>query len=248
MLSCRPVAPFKISCISSDCESMKRTRVKTKTGCSTCRSRRKKCDESKPVCGACVRLKLHCDWIYVPRNAQRKKILLDEHDPFVPADEFTSTLDSYGSSEGSSSPAIPLAAVVHCSPLRMRPSEGHLLHVDKRYHPRHILPKYLESFVTPMARSQYKRPDPWLGIIMSQPWSRDAIMAFGASWLSLSDRSYMLPCSQFYASAIEGLQTHLRKGEVTADNIETGLIASYFLGLFEVSESSSLLRVFELIL
>ena len=41
----------------------KRKRVfsnRTKTGCLTCRSRKKKCDESKPACDNCVRGGFHC--------------------------------------------------------------------------------------------------------------------------------------------------------------------------------------------
>lgn len=36
--------------------------VRSHKGCKRCRERRKKCDEDRPVCGACVRLKLPCSW------------------------------------------------------------------------------------------------------------------------------------------------------------------------------------------
>lgn len=39
-----------------------RLRMKSRTGCATCRRRRKKCDEKRPVCDACLRLTLHCSW------------------------------------------------------------------------------------------------------------------------------------------------------------------------------------------
>src|SRR5262249_28194218 len=35
-------------------------RLRTKTGCLKCLQRRKKCDEAKPVCGACQRLHIQC--------------------------------------------------------------------------------------------------------------------------------------------------------------------------------------------
>jgi hypothetical protein len=37
-------------------------RLKTKSGCLTCRRRRKKCDESKPTCIGCKRNGLNCTW------------------------------------------------------------------------------------------------------------------------------------------------------------------------------------------
>lgn len=40
--------------------------IRTKTGCLTCRSRKKKCDEAKPCCTACRRGGLNCIW---PREA-----------------------------------------------------------------------------------------------------------------------------------------------------------------------------------
>ena len=35
---------------------------RTKTGCRTCRNRKKKCDEAKPECGNCTRGRLLCQW------------------------------------------------------------------------------------------------------------------------------------------------------------------------------------------
>ncbi|KAJ4256853.1 hypothetical protein NW762_008949 [Fusarium torreyae] len=36
--------------------------LRVKTGCFTCRNRKKKCDESRPICAACLRNKLPCKW------------------------------------------------------------------------------------------------------------------------------------------------------------------------------------------
>ncbi|KAL2821196.1 fungal-specific transcription factor domain-containing protein [Aspergillus granulosus] len=36
--------------------------VRVRTGCYTCRRRKKKCNESKPICGGCARNKLPCTW------------------------------------------------------------------------------------------------------------------------------------------------------------------------------------------
>lgn len=43
---------------------------RTRTGCLTCRQRRKKCDENKPTCFACIRNKLPCRWA-------QKKVAVD---------------------------------------------------------------------------------------------------------------------------------------------------------------------------
>lgn len=36
--------------------------ARSQKGCTRCRERRKKCDEERPICGACVRLNLPCFW------------------------------------------------------------------------------------------------------------------------------------------------------------------------------------------
>ncbi|EEU46783.1 uncharacterized protein NECHADRAFT_103670 [Fusarium vanettenii 77-13-4] len=36
--------------------------IRSRTGCFTCRRRKKKCDEKKPVCSGCKRNKLECHW------------------------------------------------------------------------------------------------------------------------------------------------------------------------------------------
>ncbi|KAF5670528.1 C6 transcription factor [Fusarium heterosporum] len=36
--------------------------IRSRTGCFTCRKRKKKCDESKPICSGCKRNKLECVW------------------------------------------------------------------------------------------------------------------------------------------------------------------------------------------
>ncbi|KAJ5267500.1 acetyltransferase [Penicillium angulare] len=43
---------------------------RTKTGCSTCRRRKKKCDEHKPSCSACVRGGYRCEGYQTPRNVR----------------------------------------------------------------------------------------------------------------------------------------------------------------------------------
>lgn len=41
---------------------MSRKFPRTRTGCLTCRRRKKKCDETKPKCEACTRNKIDCEW------------------------------------------------------------------------------------------------------------------------------------------------------------------------------------------
>ncbi|KAK5146951.1 hypothetical protein LTR04_000939 [Oleoguttula sp. CCFEE 6159] len=44
-----------------DPEQKKQSRKRTKTGCLTCRKRRIKCGEERPICGNCIKSKRHCE-------------------------------------------------------------------------------------------------------------------------------------------------------------------------------------------
>lgn len=44
--------------------------VRVRTGCWTCRRRKKKCDEARPKCGGCTRNKLSCSW---PRRVPNRQ-------------------------------------------------------------------------------------------------------------------------------------------------------------------------------
>lgn len=67
---------------------MRRERLKSTTGCTTCRSKKKKCDEKRPRCSLCERLQSRC--LYVASksagNLQRKH---EAHDIRMPHCEST---------------------------------------------------------------------------------------------------------------------------------------------------------------
>ena len=51
--------------------------VRVRTGCWTCRRRKKKCDEARPKCGGCTRNRLSCSWPRNVPNRQAGEILND---------------------------------------------------------------------------------------------------------------------------------------------------------------------------
>lgn len=59
---------------------------KSRNGCSTCKKRRVKCDEQKPMCGICCRMKLTCGYLEEPedRPAQKKAKVEEPTTPPVP--------------------------------------------------------------------------------------------------------------------------------------------------------------------
>ncbi|KAM0549527.1 hypothetical protein ACHAPJ_009343 [Fusarium lateritium] len=99
--------------------------LRVKTGCFTCRNRKKKCDESRPICAACLRNKLPCKW---PTT----------HDQFLPTHDSNDTIevaqsgqsperDSQQASSSPSEPGIDLendATSIGSPPSERRDSRG----------------------------------------------------------------------------------------------------------------------------
>jgi Fungal Zn(2)-Cys(6) binuclear cluster domain len=48
---------------------------RSKTGCWTCRTRKVKCDEGRPICGQCTRLEYTCDSVSLRRPTKLNSVL-----------------------------------------------------------------------------------------------------------------------------------------------------------------------------
>jgi hypothetical protein len=56
------------------------TAARTRTGCQTCRERRKGCDNARPVCGACKRLTLKCSFDIPLKWAATRKPFVEQNE------------------------------------------------------------------------------------------------------------------------------------------------------------------------
>lgn len=65
--------------------------LKSRSGCSTCKKRRVKCDETKPLCNNCVRMKLVCGYIENQENQNDHKRPKLEQDLYSSVQETTPT-------------------------------------------------------------------------------------------------------------------------------------------------------------
>lgn len=63
-------SPDTKAALSDDLSGDLKPKARSRMGCFTCRKRKKRCDEGKPVCQACVRLKLDCEY---PLPGQERK-------------------------------------------------------------------------------------------------------------------------------------------------------------------------------
>ncbi|WPH01583.1 Hypothetical protein R9X50_00443100 [Acrodontium crateriforme] len=77
--SSAPRRPELESSPSDEVDVKGRNGPRSRAGCFTCRTKKVKCDEEKPTCRRCIRLKMFCD--YAPRARRRRTV----HRPHNPA-------------------------------------------------------------------------------------------------------------------------------------------------------------------
>lgn len=99
---------------------------RSRTGCLTCRRRRKRCDNRQPHCANCTRLNLACEW-------QPRRKLIEEPSPAITTQ---------------TSP-IPVTRIIH-SPLRLWDA----LPSDEADERSHLLQYYIEAFVPSVSVAQ----------------------------------------------------------------------------------------------
>lgn len=60
---------------------MRRLQLRSRSGCSRCRERRRKCDERRPICGECLRLGFKCHWqVSISRTGKDRKLVDNDVD------------------------------------------------------------------------------------------------------------------------------------------------------------------------
>ncbi|KAI2786869.1 hypothetical protein POX_g09265 [Penicillium oxalicum] len=83
--------------------------VRVRTGCWSCRRRKKKCDETRPICAGCRRNDLQCEW---PLNACERRVSSPAHGALGPfsTDRRTSYAGSIEDLNGMQLPVSPMSA------------------------------------------------------------------------------------------------------------------------------------------
>ncbi|KAK2050040.1 hypothetical protein LZ31DRAFT_487715 [Colletotrichum somersetense] len=164
-----------------------------KTGCLTCRYRRKKCVENTfPTCGSCARLNLKC-----VRSSTRDVVpttWVGQKQPFKQT-EPTST----ASNVPESSSSFPL-----CSPT---PTGDHAEPPQKRQVMRYYI-TVLCHYLT--ASEQFNSfLSAFLPMAMESNVLYDALVAFASGHLSLSNKSYRVTALKAHSTAISNFATAL---------------------------------------
>lgn len=211
-------------------------RLRTKTGCLTCRDRRKKCDERWPICSGCDRNLLTCCWrrgVTSPHSGsgQHRSTSVTQRPPKNQTTGFSdkednSAVESATNSAASLPNLLPLTTVTARSPA-LRNTTDHNLFA-------YCIDKLLPLMARPYVHPEYKRFPYHLTIALHQPIVMDVLLASAAMHLSEGNPHRELQAFKYYSSAIHMLLQKIAGREVDGTE-DWVLLVAMILCLFEVS-------------
>ena len=187
-------------------------RLRVKTGCQTCLKRRKKCDETRPVCSSCNRLHLSC--------AYRNAIL-------VPDSTTTSESDTTSSTRSETTPdPLPLIASLSIQPEGLRTQrDWNIFH--------YCSTKYMRVVTSPEAPDRYRDLSFVFAVGFDKPWVIHAALAPAALHASFSSLISREDAVLYTQSALKGLRQSLLPARPATLRRDPCLTTSLFLGVFE---------------
>ncbi|KIW89463.1 uncharacterized protein Z519_09619 [Cladophialophora bantiana CBS 173.52] len=194
-------------------------RLRTKTGCYTCRARRKKCDEAHPICGACRRLEIQCIYreLTSPTTASRT--------PPIPSPRARSSTVAENPVDVSSTvPTLHRSLSQKHSGLRTERDWNVFNYCSTRY---------IRLLTSPEATAEFRDVSFVFAIGFDAPWvmhSALAPAALHASFASLIPKEDAMLYTQ---SALQGFQQALQPTTCRSFPRDAFLAASLFLGVFE---------------
>lgn len=203
--------------------------LKSRKGCLRCRLRRKKCGEEHPVCQNCRRNNMNCIWPGLDDD-----IIIH----FLPSNQRLASLSvSLRSHSEVCNYVVSSVSQGYLTYPRLSPDPGYppLRNVTE-----HRLIETLVGFLTMLMAPQIQPSKPdhrhVFGAALKEPWIRDTLLAFSAFVSSARDESLRTIAYRYYSSSIQQVQQRIGD-QIDATRREELLIATLFLGMFEVKAS-----------
>ncbi|KAL6913665.1 hypothetical protein ACHAPO_003403 [Fusarium lateritium] len=197
----------------------RRNHPRSKNGCMTCRSKRKKCDEAKPICGGCVRTRQECVWP-TPNG--------DQGDG-QPGSHTEGVLESHFSQLNSSACMVRAVSedTTSTPSIRIAPTYGNLAYLSDNSKP--LYQQYLDITADMLTRGPSECGNPFVNYLLPLASNNelilDCILAIGGAHLLINNsrvRGLEVATRGHYAKVLAGLQTLISYeiGQVTPGMIQ----------------------------
>ncbi|KAH7178986.1 fungal-specific transcription factor domain-containing protein [Fusarium flagelliforme] len=187
----------------------RRNHPRSKNGCLTCRSKRKKCDEVRPICTGCTRSNLECTWPTLDKIQAEEQLSsqidggLNVNDPNQRLIDTVATL-SAGLMVSQGATTAPLA-------MRVAPTYGNLAYLSDSSRP--LYQQYLDFTAEQLTRGPSEDGNPFMNYLLPLAASNelvlDCILAIGGAHLTVNspmDRGLEVATRGHYAKVLAGLQ------------------------------------------
>lgn len=179
--------------------------TRARSGCLTCRFRRKKCDEQRPVCKGCERNRLLCSWPTEFQSPAKMNPLVSptgRKTCRAPTPEHDAISSPCGSTKNSSGDILPLVDIYMS--LEDLPS----LRQDEKE--RSLLQHYVDSTAYYLTVGTSIAPNPFLTLVLPLAYQNNdilhVVLALGGSHLSFTNPSYTVLAKSHYAVALRGVK------------------------------------------
>ncbi|EXJ60026.1 hypothetical protein A1O7_04175 [Cladophialophora yegresii CBS 114405] len=213
-----------------------RPRLRTKTGCLTCKNRRKKCDEERPACHRCRYSGYTCQW---PTTDD----LIDRRYSSHPARrKSTSPAPSTATAESNDTQQLSISrkdqysdnSVTDATVSRSSEAAAHqlLCHDLESVLARHFVDRYYALLLLPSCHPEYYHG--WINeiqeLMLQHKCLRSSVLACAASHLHFVDASPQMQelSLTYYSAAIRGLSEVLARASSQLEN-HNGLLMSIIL-------------------
>lgn len=227
----------------------RRNHPRSKNGCLTCRSKRKKCDEVRPICTGCIRSNLECTWPTPDKSQAEEQLssqidgVLNVNDPNQRLIDTVATL-SAGLMFSQGGTTAPL-------PIRVAPTYGNLAYLSDSSRP--LYQQYLDFTAEQLTRGPSEDGNPFVNYLLPLAASNelvlDCVLAIGGAHLTVNDptdRGLEVATRGHYAKILAGLQkllayetNHLATGMIdgtTSTRSSQILLILQLLCFYEVSQ------------
>ncbi|PGH26847.1 hypothetical protein AJ80_01428 [Polytolypa hystricis UAMH7299] len=235
---------------------MLRPRLRTKTGCQQRRRRRKKCDETRPTCQACTRLRLPCTWDGTEsdqrpssdaRESQtRRELTVRQRIPTSAAENGSASSSSSGPSSGpsSASTVASRSLVPRTSHHRSTVIAPRLIRSPSQNYPgirnetdhglfSQFAVKFLSLMIKPDAPPEIRDQSYTMSVGLRYPCAMDALLGVVAFWKSSQHPSLRQVAFNHYCLGVRGLREQIAASSDPTSH-DPFLLSALFLGMLEV--------------
>ncbi|KAF5667706.1 aromatic amino acid aminotransferase I [Fusarium denticulatum] len=199
----------------------RRNHPRSKNGCLTCRTKRKKCDEVKPVCSSCTRTGQECAWPTQENTSHRP--IPEDGSPHEPP-----------GAPGPSTDSAALQSTSTSSSPRAAPTYGNLVNISDNSRP--LYQQYLDITAEMLTRGPCLDGNPFIHYLLplaaTDTLVLDCILAIGGAHLTVNDttstiqraRALEVATRGHYATVLAGLQKLLsyETGQIILPDEHTG--------------------------